>query len=28
VIEILPGGQVNDYPGTYEEYLASRGIET
>jgi ATPase subunit of ABC transporter with duplicated ATPase domains len=27
VIEILPGGQLNDYPGTYEEYLSSQGIE-
>lgn len=27
VIEILPDGGLNDYPGTYEEYLASQGIE-
>ena len=27
IIEILPGGRVNDYPGTYDEYLASQGIE-
>ncbi len=27
VIEILPDGRLNDYPGTYEEYLASQGIE-
>ncbi len=27
VIEILPDGGINDYPGTYEEYLASRGID-
>ncbi len=27
VIEILPDGKLNDYPGTYEDYLASQGIE-
>ncbi|HEX7386789.1 MAG TPA: ABC-F family ATPase [Castellaniella sp.] len=27
VIEILPDGKLNDYPGTYEEYLGSQGIE-
>ena len=27
VIEILPDGRLNDYPGTYEEYLGSQGIE-
>jgi ATPase subunit of ABC transporter with duplicated ATPase domains len=27
VIEILPDGRLNDYPGTYEEYLSSQGIE-
>ncbi|GAA0219403.1 ABC-F family ATPase [Castellaniella daejeonensis] len=27
VIEILPDGRLNDYPGTYEEYLESQGIE-
>lgn len=27
IIEILPDGQLIDYKGTYDEYLASRGIE-
>ena len=27
VIEILPGGEVVDYRGNYEDYLSSRGIE-
>lgn len=27
VIEIMPGGEVVDYRGTYDEYLASRGID-
>jgi ATPase subunit of ABC transporter with duplicated ATPase domains len=27
VIEILPGGEIVDYRGGYEDYLASRGIE-
>jgi ATPase subunit of ABC transporter with duplicated ATPase domains len=27
VIEILPDGRLNDYPGTYEDYLSSQGIE-
>ena len=27
IIEILPDGQIIDYLGTYDEYLASRGIE-
>jgi ATPase subunit of ABC transporter with duplicated ATPase domains len=26
VIEILPGGEIVDYRGTYEDYLASRGV--
>ncbi len=28
IIEILPSGEIIDYAGTYEEYLASRGIES
>ena len=28
VIEILPGGEIIDYPGGYEDYLSSRGIES
>lgn len=27
VIEILPDGRINDYPGNYEDYLDSQGIE-
>ena len=27
VIEILPSGEIVDYHGPYEEYLAERGIE-
>jgi len=27
VIEIMPDGELNDYKGNYEDYLASRGIE-
>ncbi|HEY0294280.1 MAG TPA: ABC-F family ATPase [Bordetella sp.] len=27
VIEILPGGEVVDYRGAYEDYLASRGVQ-
>ena len=27
VIEIMPDGEIVDYMGGYEEYLASRGIE-
>lgn len=27
VIEILPDGKLNDYPGTYDDYLASQGID-
>jgi len=27
IIEILPSGEIIDYLGTYDEYLASRGIE-
>ncbi|QDQ87390.1 ABC-F family ATPase [Alcaligenaceae bacterium SJ-26] len=27
VIEIMPGGEVVDYRGTYDEYLTSRGID-
>ncbi|MGE4335276.1 MAG: ABC-F family ATPase, partial [Pigmentiphaga sp.] len=27
IIEILPNGEIIDYKGTYEEYLAFRGIE-
>jgi len=27
IIEILPDGQLIDYKGSYDEYLASRGIE-
>jgi ATPase subunit of ABC transporter with duplicated ATPase domains len=27
IIEILPGGEIVDYRGGYEDYLASRGIE-
>jgi ATPase subunit of ABC transporter with duplicated ATPase domains len=27
IIEILPGGELVDYRGGYEDYLASRGIE-
>src|SRR5690606_27664022 len=27
VIEILPGAEIIDYQGTYDEYLVSRGIE-
>jgi len=27
IIEILPGGEVVDYRGSYDEYLASRGID-
>jgi len=27
VIEIMPNGEINDYKGNYEDYLASRGIE-
>src|SRR5690606_41921805 len=26
IIEILPNGEINDYHGNYEDYLASRGI--
>lgn len=26
IIEIMPGGEIVDYMGTYDEYLASRGI--
>lgn len=28
VIEILPGGEIIDYLGGYEDYLSSRGIES
>ncbi|MCK9509789.1 MAG: ABC-F family ATPase [Pigmentiphaga sp.] len=27
IIEILPGGEIIDYKGSYEDYLAFRGIE-
>jgi ATPase subunit of ABC transporter with duplicated ATPase domains len=27
VIEIMPGGEVVDYLGGYDDYLGSRGIE-
>ncbi|CAM5354623.1 ATPase subunit of ABC transporter with duplicated ATPase domains OS=Eoetvoesiella caeni OX=645616 GN=DFR37_101228 PE=4 SV=1 [Eoetvoesiella caeni] len=27
VIEILPSGELIDYRGGYDDYLASRGIE-
>jgi ATPase subunit of ABC transporter with duplicated ATPase domains len=27
IIDVKPGGQIVDYRGTYEEYLASQGIE-
>lgn len=27
VIEILPGGEIIDYQGNYDDYLSSRGIE-
>ena len=27
IVEIKPDGTLNDYPGSYEEYLASQGIE-
>ncbi|NYT57622.1 ABC-F family ATPase [Alcaligenaceae bacterium] len=27
ILEIMPGGEVVDYQGTYDEYLSSRGIE-
>ncbi|AIT28337.1 Drug RA1 family [Bordetella holmesii 44057] len=27
IIEILPSGEIVDYRGGYEDYLASRGIE-
>lgn len=27
IIEILPDGELVDYRGGYEDYLASRGIE-
>ncbi|MEO6985450.1 MAG: ABC-F family ATPase [Paralcaligenes sp.] len=27
VIEIMPGGEIVDYLGTYDEYLSSRGID-
>ncbi|SAI54745.1 ABC transporter ATP-binding protein [Bordetella ansorpii] len=27
VIEIMPDGQIIDYRGTYDEYLASRGVD-
>ncbi|AOB30935.1 ABC transporter ATP-binding protein [Bordetella sp. H567] len=27
IIEILPGGEIVDYRGGYEDYLASRGVE-
>ena len=28
VIEVLPGGEIVDYLGDYEDYLSSRGIES
>ncbi|MFA5489399.1 MAG: ABC-F family ATPase [Candidimonas sp.] len=28
IIEIMPDGEIVDYMGTYDEYLASRGIES
>jgi ATPase subunit of ABC transporter with duplicated ATPase domains len=28
VIEIMPGGEIVDYLGNYDEYLSSRGIDT
>ncbi|AEC19503.1 ABC transporter ATP-binding protein [Pusillimonas sp. T7-7] len=27
ILEIMPGGEIVDYHGTYDEYLSSRGIE-
>ncbi|MGB6102622.1 MAG: ABC-F family ATPase [Pusillimonas sp.] len=27
ILEIMPGGEIVDYQGTYDEYLASRGID-
>jgi ATPase subunit of ABC transporter with duplicated ATPase domains len=27
IIEIMPDGQIIDYQGNYDDYLASRGIE-
>src|SRR5690606_1020545 len=27
ILEVMPGGEIIDYMGTYDEYLASRGIE-
>ena len=28
VIEIMPDGEIVDYQGNYEDYLASRGIQS